>query len=412
MVAGKPFIVAIIPARGGSKSIPRKNIKKLGDHPLIAYSIAAGLESTLVDRVIVSTDDQEIAAISKYYGAEVPFMRPGDLAADHVVDLPVFQHAVYWISQEMGVRPEIIIQLRPTSPFRPKGCVDGAIRTLLNHEDADSVRGVTPSGQNPYKMWWIEDNIMQPLIQSEFYEPYNMPRQELPKTYWQTGHVEAIRYHTLIEKESMTGDVILPYVIDPEYAIDLDTPAQWAFAEHVLLSGRLNFIIPASPETTALDQIQLVVSDFDGVMTDDQVSVDQQGVESVRCSRSDGLGIALLRKAGIPLIVLSTETNPVVQKRCDKLGIECIQGVHNKRQAMETLSGKMNIPLSNIAYVGNDVNDLPAMDVCGLAAAPANAHPAVLQKAHVRLEKSGGHGAVREFCEKFIQVKQGDISWM
>lgn len=229
-------ILAIIPARGGSKSIPRKNIKLLGGYPLIAYSIAAGLNSKFIDRVIVSTDDEEIARIAERWGAEVPFIRPAELAEDHVTDLPVFEHAIRWLEQNDNYHADIILQLRPTSPFRPKGCVDEAIELLLQNPEADSVRGVTPSGQNPYKMWRVENNRLVPLLNGEFDEPYNMPRQKLPATFWQTGHIEVIRYETIMHKNSMTGDYIIPFVINSKYAIDLDNLQQWQYAEFLLES--------------------------------------------------------------------------------------------------------------------------------------------------------------------------------
>jgi len=244
MAIDNRHILAIIPARGGSKSIPRKNIKLLGDYPLIAYSIAAGLSSRYIDRVIVSTDDEKIAHIAAQWGAEVPFIRPAELADDHVTDLPVFEHAVQWLEKNDNYHADIILQLRPTSPFRPNGCIDAAIESLLQNSEADSLRGVTPSGQNPYKMWRIQSNRMIPLLNGEFDEPYNMPRQKLPDTYWQTGHIEVIRYETIIRKHSMTGDYIIPYVIDPRYAIDLDTLQQWAFAEYLLESIESEIYLP------------------------------------------------------------------------------------------------------------------------------------------------------------------------
>ena len=146
-------ILALIPARGGSKSIPHKNIRPLAGFPLIAYSIAAAKQSNLVTRTIVSTDDDEIARIARDNGAETPFMRPDDFAQDHTTDFPVFTHALGWLKEHEGYQPEVVVQLRPTSPMRPPGCVDQAVQVLLDHPEADSVRGVIPSGQNPYKMW-------------------------------------------------------------------------------------------------------------------------------------------------------------------------------------------------------------------------------------------------------------------
>lgn len=236
-------VVAIIPARGGSKSIPRKNIKLLNGIPLIAYSIEAGLQSKYVDRVIVSTDDEEIAQVAIEWGAEVPFIRPANLAEDKTVDFPVYEHAVKWLETEENYRADIVIQLRPTSPCRPLNCVDEAIE-ILGKSNADSVRGVVPSGQNPYKMWRISDNVLQPLLESEFEEPYNMPRQKLPPTFWQTGHIEVIHYQTIMQQRSLTGKVISPYVLEPEYAIDLDNLYQWNYAEYAMREFGLNFIQP------------------------------------------------------------------------------------------------------------------------------------------------------------------------
>lgn len=237
-------IVAIVPARGGSKSIPRKNLRLLGGFPLLAYSIAAGLQSALVDRVLVSTDCPEIAGIARAFGAEVPFLRPGEISGDTATDFPVFEHALRWLEEQEGYLADFVVQLRPTSPLRPPGLVDQAIEALLGHPGADSVRGVTPSGQNPFKMWRIEQGVLHPLLQTEWPEPYNMPRQALPDTFWQTGHIEVIRRETILVKKSLTGDVILPCVTPPEYAIDLDNLYQWDYAEHVLANWNLEVVTP------------------------------------------------------------------------------------------------------------------------------------------------------------------------
>ena len=133
-------VLAIIPARGGSKSIPRKNIRTFAGYPLIAYSIAAGLEAESISRVIVSTDDEEIAEIAKNYGAEIPFIRPEGLSRDDTPDLPVFQHALEWLKSNENYQPQIVVQLRPTSPFRRKEHINQAVWCLVERPEADSVR--------------------------------------------------------------------------------------------------------------------------------------------------------------------------------------------------------------------------------------------------------------------------------
>jgi CMP-N-acetylneuraminic acid synthetase len=245
----RPEILVIIPARGGSKGIPRKNIRLFAGHPLVAFSIAAARQAKLVTRVIVSTDDEEIAQVSRYYGAETPFMRPAEFAADKTMDLPVFQHALTWLDEHEGYRPDAVLHLHPTSPVRPKGLLDKAIRLLLDHPEADCVRGVIEPGQNPHKMWRIDGQTgrMTPLLSVPgILEPYNTPRQLLPLVYLQTGHVNGIR-PAVIRGGSMTGNVILPLIIDSHYEVDLDTLADWERGEWLVSRGQLDMVWPAEP---------------------------------------------------------------------------------------------------------------------------------------------------------------------
>lgn len=234
--------LAIIPARGGSKSIPGKNIKTFAGYPLIAFSIAAGLAAESVTRVIVSTDDEEIADIAREYGAEVPFLRPEELSRDETPDLPVFLHALEWLQSNEEYQPQIIVQLRPTSPLRRKEHIDQAVLKLLERPDADSIRTVCIPFQNPYKMWQIEnDGFMRPLISTNIAEPYNLPRQVLPEVFWQTGYVDAAWSGTILDKNSMTGDSILPLVIGAEEWIDIDSPDDWNRAERLFDAGEITF---------------------------------------------------------------------------------------------------------------------------------------------------------------------------
>jgi N-acylneuraminate cytidylyltransferase len=397
-------ILALIPARGGSKSIPRKNIRPLAGFPLIAYSIAAALQSKLVSRTIVSTDDGEIARIAQGYGAETPFMRPSEYALDNTTDFPVFTHALSWLRENDDYQPDIVVQLRPTSPIRPPGCVDQAVQTLLDHPDADSVRGIIPSGQNPYKMWQVDERgRMTPLLtQPGVTEPFNAPRQALPKTYWQTGHIDAIRLSTILSKSSLSGDVIYPLLMDPRYSIDIDTLRDWQRAEWLISQGDLPMVHPGHSKRPLPKLVDLLVMDFDGVMTDDRVWVDQEGHESVAANRSDGMGIAALHKAGIPMVVLSTEPNPVVTARCRKLNLPVIQGLSDKTVALRNLLQERQLDPAHVVYLGNDVNDLPCFPLVGCAIAVADAHPDVLSQADLILSHPGGYGSVRELCDRII----------
>lgn len=405
MVA-RPEVLAIIPARGGSKGIPHKNIKLFAGYPLIAYSIAAGLQSELTTRVIVSTDDEEIVEIARKWGAETPFLRPAEFAADNTLDLPVFQHALSWLKEHENYVPDIVLQLRPTSPARPRTLVDEAVKLLMAHPEADSVRGVVPADENPHKMWRVDPKtgLMNGLLKVDgIDEPYNAPRQKLPPVYWQTGHIDAIRpERTFMAGDSMSGKNILPLFLDPAFTIDIDTPFDWVRYEWMVYHAGLDMVWPGKRRRGMPKDIKLVVFDFDGVMTDDTVYVDQAGTESVRCSRADGMGIRLLREKGIPAVVLSSERNPVVMQRCKKLNLECIHGVLKKGETLSNYLKENEIDPQSVIYVGNDINDLPCFPLVGCAIVPADAHDRVKNEADIVLTHKGGEGAVRELCDMLI----------
>ncbi len=396
-------ILALIPARGGSKGLPRKNIKSLDGYPLIGYSIAAALNAKLVNRTVVTTDDPEIGDLAKELGAEVPFLRPAEFALDDTRDLPVFQHALKWFSEQEDYYPDIVVQLRPTSPFRPPELIDEAIQVLLNNTGATSVRGVVPSKQNPFKMWTIEpDGNMVPLLETEFEEPFNMPRQELPPTFWQTGHVDVIKAETIING-SMSGLEVYAYQIDPQFSVDLDNLLDWQRAEMRLKSIGSQIVLPPPQKNVFPDVVSLVVLDFDGVLTDDRVYVNQHGEETVAAHRGDGMGISQLKKAGIEVVILSKEKNPVVKARADKLRIPAYQGIDEKGKELQSLMADKGVSAEQVVYLGNDINDLPCFPLVGLAAAVADAHPKVIERAQLVLNKNGGYGAVRELCDLLLE---------
>ncbi len=397
-------VLALIPARGGSKGIPRKNIRLFAGHPLIAYSIAAGLQAETVTRVIVSTDDEEIAAIAREYGAEVPFLRPAHLALDDTPDYPVFLHALRWLEEREGYRPDIIVQLRPTSPIRPRDLVDRGVRLLLEHPEADSVRAVVPSGQNPFKMWRIEDDgYMRPLLSVEgIPEPYNTPRQRLPQTFWQTGHLDVMWRRTLLEKGSMTGRRILPLLVEPRYTVDLDNPWDWERAEWTALHRDLDMVWPGRRPRPMPQRVDLLVLDFDGVFTDNRVWVDETGREAVMAHRGDGMGLEMLRQAGIRAVVLSKETNPVVAARCRKLNLPVWQGVEDKAALLRRLLEEWQVDPRFTVYLGNDVNDIPCFSLVGWAVVVADAHPQAKRAADKVLRTPGGYGAIRELVDLIL----------
>ncbi len=229
-------ILALIPARGGSKGIPRKNIMPLAGKPLIAYSIAQALASRWINRTIVSTDDEEIAAVARQYGAEVPFLRPVEYAQDGSLDFEVFHHALQWLSEHEGYSCELVVHLRPTGPVRRIELIDQAIDLMLAHPEADALRSVSVPPYTPYKMWSIDPaGYLQPLLGVPgMPEPYCQPRQKLPEVYWQNGYVDIIRPATILQERLMAGKVILPFVItDP--ILEIDYPDSLPAVEDALL---------------------------------------------------------------------------------------------------------------------------------------------------------------------------------
>lgn len=400
-------VLAIIPARGGSKSIPRKNIRNFAGYPLLVWSISAAKESKYVTRVIVSTDDEKMARVARKFGAETPFLRPSKYAQDNSTDLSTFVHVLKWLDRHEGYKPDVVVQLRPTSPIRPRGLVDKAVKILLAHPDADSVRGVVPAGQNPHKMWRLtgERSPMKSLLDVEgIDEPYNAPRQILPPVHWQTGHIDAIRSATIL-KGLMSGKNIYPIVIDPSFTADIDNLRDWERYEHVVTTAGLDMVWPGLPKRPLPKRVRLLVLDFDGVMTDNRVWVDGQGTETVAVDRSDGLGIARLKAAGVEVLVLSSEANPVVAARCRKLNLAWKQGLKDKAAALQAALASRKLDLSEVVYVGNDINDLDCFSLVGCAVTVADAASEVLQAADVILSRAGGHGAVRELCDVLIRQK-------
>jgi N-acylneuraminate cytidylyltransferase len=208
-------VLALIPARGGSKSVPRKNLLPVAGKPLIAYSILHAQACPSITRVIVSTDDDEIAEVALAHGAEVPFKRPAEAASDTATDLQVFEHALSWLSAHEKYAPELVVHLRPTGPVRRAALIERAIALMLANPEADALRSVGTAEQTPYKMWRIEGSFLRPLIELPGYpEAHSMPRQKLPVAYWQNGYVDIVRPRTVLELESMTGSVVLPFVVE------------------------------------------------------------------------------------------------------------------------------------------------------------------------------------------------------
>jgi CMP-N,N'-diacetyllegionaminic acid synthase len=218
-------VLGLVLARAGSKSVPRKNVHLVLGKPLIAYTIESAHAARSITRLVVTTDDPEIAAIARGFDAEVPFLRPAELAQDETPDYPVVRHAMDWLEANGGYRPELIVQLRPTSPLRTGRHIDEAVALLRARPDADSVRGVCRPQQNPHKMWRMaSDGLLHPLLTVPGVpEPFNSPRQTLPAVWWQNGYIDVFWRRTVLTQHSLTGAKVLGYVIDEAQHVDIDS---------------------------------------------------------------------------------------------------------------------------------------------------------------------------------------------
>jgi CMP-N-acetylneuraminic acid synthetase len=215
-------VLALVPARRGSKSVPHKNILSFRGKPLLVHSVLHGLEARNVDRVLVSTDSPEYRALALAAGAHVPFLRPEALAGDLSTDLEVFLHALEWLDCHEGYRPEVCVHLRPTYPTRTVEDVERVVDLLLGDPGVDSVRSVTLAPHTPYKMWRLgPGDLLSPLLEDDGVdEAFNQPRQALPPVYLQNAAVDAVRSRVIRGERSMTGRRVRAYVMDRFEDID------------------------------------------------------------------------------------------------------------------------------------------------------------------------------------------------
>ena len=252
-------VLALIPARSGSKSVRDKNIRVVGGKPLLAWSIAHALSAKSVTRTIVSTDSAEYATIARESGAEAPFLRPAEISGDMATDLEAFQHALNWLRDHEGYAPDICVHLRPTHPVRNPTDIDRMVQILAGDPDLDSVRSVAPAPETPFKMWFRDPaGLLRPVVDCDVPEAYNQPRQRLPQTYLQNASIDVVRCRVILEQNSMTGRRVFGYVMDANY--DIDDEAQLAKACRRLDSGDARGPRLPAPRTFVFDIDGVVAS--------------------------------------------------------------------------------------------------------------------------------------------------------
>jgi len=387
--------LAIIPARGGSKGIPRKNLYLLDGRPLVAHSIEQALLARYVNRVVVSTDDPEIGAVSKQYGAEVVW-RPTQISGDQASSEAALLHVLETLKKEDGYNPDLLVFLQCTAPLTLALDIDGTVQTLLD-EKADSAFA---AARSYYFLWRTETdedgNINAVGINHD--KRIRQLRQEREPQYIETGAVYAMHVPGFLASGHRFFGKTALYEMPIERGLDIDELVDLKVAEVILREqNRPRKRTPELPEL-----VQALIMNFDGVFTDNRVIIFPDGGEGFLYDRSDGTGIAQLKKTSLPILILSSETNPAVQAHADKLGIECIQELENKWQALRGWLNERNLDPRHVVYVGNDKNDLQCMKNVGFSAATASAQAEILQQADLILRNSGGYGAIREICEMII----------
>jgi len=226
-------VLAIIPARSGSKSVKDKNIRLINGKPMIAYSIIHALQAECIDRVIVSTDSSQYAEIAREYGAETPFLRPAEYATDTALDIDVFRHALKYLEEKEGYHPELVVQLRPTYPVRRINDIENMVRYMKDNPDTDSMRCIAPAKEIAYKMWFKDSNNLLTPVMTDIPECYNMPRQQLPKIYYQNACIDVVRADIILKEHSMSGKKIAGYDMDENF--DIDTEEEFKAAEQYLI---------------------------------------------------------------------------------------------------------------------------------------------------------------------------------
>ncbi len=393
-------VVAIIPARGGSKGIPRKNIVPVAGKPLIAWSIEHALAARLVGEVVVSTDSEEIAAVARQYGARV-VNRPPELATDQASSESALCDAIDQIERADGQPIDLVVFLQATSPVRGPVDIDGAIERLLD-AGAESCFSACP--QHFTGRWReLPDGGAKPMN----FELGRRPRrQEYAVEYLENGSIYVFRPRLLRETGARLGGKIAIYPMGVLESIQIDSPEDLALTEEVLAIRQRR--TAAQSGMSRLAGVGLLAMDFDGVMTDNCLFVDESGREMVRCHRGDGWGVARLRDAGIDMVVISTETNPVVAARCRKLSIPCIQNCRNKLAALKNFAEKRSLGPDQVAFMGNDVNDLECLHWAGIAIVPADACPEAISLANLTTTQCGGEGAVRQVADWILAVRRAD----
>ncbi|WP_326797951.1 acylneuraminate cytidylyltransferase [Streptomyces sp. NBC_01808] len=434
-------VLAVIPARGGSKGVPGKNLARVGGVPLVARAVRQCLAARLVTDVVVSTDDDTIASVAREAGAEV-VRRPAEIAGDTASSEAAVLHALDSHEEHCGATMAAVLLVQCTSPFLTGEDIDGVTRAVLA-EGADSALTVAPfhgfiwrdeadeaeaaavaetpaaaktpavaeatavakaaaTGAAAGTATGAAPTKVAPAVEAgpaqgygvNHDKSYRPRRQDRPQDLLETGAAYAMRTPGFREHRHRFFGRTAPVRTDAARVLEVDEPDDLTRAR--ALAPLLDVPGPGSLPTRR--DVDAIVLDFDGTQTDDRVYIDAEGRELVAVHRGDGLGIAALRRAELKLLILSSEKNPVVAARARKLHLPVLHGVDRKDIALKQWCEEEGIAPERVLYVGNDVNDLPCFGLVGWPVAVAGAHAIVRDAARAVTSTPGGDGAIREIA--------------
>tara|TARA_R110002096_G_scaffold94635_6_gene212918 strand:- start:15152 stop:16333 length:1182 start_codon:yes stop_codon:yes gene_type:complete len=383
--------LAIIPARGGSKGIPGKNVKKINGKPLIVWTIETAKKSVSVDRVIVSTDDDDICNVAKKYGAEV-VIRPSELSQDGSSSEEALLHCLSYLKNKESYVPDVVMFLQCTSPLFEESDIDSGLNSLIENKLDSSFASI-----EFHHFLWKQSNNKYVGINHN--EEERLLRQERNSEYLEAGAIYIMKTNSFLKYKHRFCGLYAPFVIDKYKFVDIDDIDDFYFAEKMLKAKNVRDSFQFIPKA--------IVMDFDGVHTNNQVLVSDDGREIVSCSRSDGYGLELIKRhTNIKLLIISKEKNDVVKRRAEKLNIELIFNCNDKLPELKKWCCKNSIQLDEVFYIGNDLNDSECMDNSGMGIAVADAHKDLLNVADYVLTKNGGDGAIREVVDLILEKRE------
>ena len=386
--AARPRVIALIPARGGSKSIPQKNIRMLNGKPLLHWTLGAACAAELIDAVYVATDDQRIADCVAAFGH--PKARAIARSPETATDTASSESVLLEFARQQEA--EHIVMIQATSPLLQSTDLDGGLRHYFSQQ-ADSLLSVV----RQKRFLWETDarGQAQPLN----YVPARRPRrQEFAGFLVENGAFYVTKRSALLASNCRLSGRMVCYEMAEETYVELDEPVDWE-----IIASLLQHRQPGSTANSTR-AIKLVLTDVDGVLTDAGMYYDAQGDALKKFNTRDGLGMEMLRRRGIQTGIITGEKTEMVAQRARKLKVDVlIQGCQDKWSALQQLLAERKLQLHEVAYIGDDLNDVEVLGRVGFAAVPADAMPAARARAHYVCSTKGGAGCFREFAERILR---------